>query len=182
MSKVDEGTNLAGGSLGSPRPATIALTRGRIALVDAGDYEFLSQYKWTAVLIGRKGYKYWSAQTKIGGRSVFMHRLIMAAPNDLQVDHKNQNTLDNQRSNLRLCTNSQNQANRPLSKRNTSGYRGVVLDRSVVKNIWRAQIRINRKRLHLGNFAASEDAARAYDEAARFHFGEFATLNFQEQI
>lgn len=157
----------------------VLLTKGKVALVDDDDYERVSRYKWYAVFFGRKGYKCWNAQTRISGKSVLMHRFIMNAPHDRQVDHINHNTLDNQRdSNLRLCTNGENQANRPLSKRNTSGFRGVTLDRSVVSNPWRAMIRVNRHRHSLGNFARKEDAAKAYDIAAATYFGAFATLNF----
>lgn len=92
------------------------------------------------------------------------------------VDHINGDTLDNRRSNLRLCTVSGNNHNRMKSKNNTSGYKGVSWLKQNQK--WRAYIKVNSKDKHLGCYLDKEDAARAYDKAAKEYFGEFARLNF----
>lgn len=160
----------------------IQLTRGKVALVDDRDFEAMSHYKWHA----RKGVRTWYAEGH-GHREdgapthLSMHRLIMGAPEGMQVDHIDGNGLNNTRENLRLCTRAENQFNRACSG-GKSKYKGVSLHRNGKK--WRAQIWFADKRVDLGLFIDEEDAARAYDEAARRLFGQFARLNFpleQEQ-
>ena len=87
----------------------------------------------------------------------------------------NGNGLDNRKANLRICSNSQNQANRGVGKNNTSGFKGVWFDNRVLR--WRAAIQVLKKRIQLGKFDLKEDAARAYNKAATKYFGEFALLN-----
>jgi len=105
-----------------------------------------------------------------------MHRVILDAPMNMLVDHINGNGLDNRRENLRICTNTENLRNRGKDRDNTSGYKGVVIKKGEKK--FRAQIRVNQKTIHLGSFSTPEEAARAYDDAAREYFGEFAWTNF----
>lgn len=105
-----------------------------------------------------------------------MHREIMQTPMELQTDHINGNKLDNRKENLRICTCSENQHNKKIYKNNLSGYKGVYFDKA--NNCWRALIRINGKKIYLGTFYASKDAAKAYDIAAKKYFGEFAVFNF----
>ena len=88
------------------------------------------------------------------------------------------NGLNNQRNNLRICTRKENTRNRRIGSKNTSGYKGVYLNKEL--NKWRAHIRINGHLYVLGLFENKEDAARTYDEAARLHFGEYAWLNFDK--
>ncbi len=90
-------------------------------------------------------------------------------------DHRNEDKLDNQRSNLRAATTSQNRGNEGLRKNNTSGYKGVCWVGRV--NRWIAYIKVNYHRYHLGYFKRKADAARAYNKAARKYFGRFAKLN-----
>jgi len=116
----------------------------------------------------------WYAARSEGKNQIHMHREIINAPADLQVDHINGNGLDNRRENLRLCTNAENARNRRLSKNNTTGYKGVDLD----ANRYRAQIRVGQKFVYLGRFDDPIEAAKAYDAAAREHYGEFARTNF----
>jgi hypothetical protein len=103
-----------------------------------------------------------------------MHRLILTAPSELQVDHINQNRLDNRRDNLRLATRSQNNAHRRMMPSNSSGYRGVNRH----KQQWEARIKYQNQRIYLGSFANPEDAALIYDAAALLLFADFAKLNF----
>lgn len=112
---------------------------------------------------------------------VTVHRLVaqhfVPNPDELPyVDHIDMNPVNNHVSNLRWCTNSQNMRNtRPLAN-STSRFKGVCWDKSRSK--WRAQIKIDGKHRNLGQFENEEDAARAYDTAARELHGEFARLNF----
>ena len=112
----------------------------------------------------------------IHGKVVFLHHFVLNVPkgSGLKVDHWNGETLDNRRENLRLCTDSQNQANRSDS-RGTSQFKGVHLDRHT--GHWVAAICKYRKSIHLGTFATEEDAARAYNAEALSLFGQFACLN-----
>lgn len=91
----------------------------------------------------------------------------------LDVDHINNNPLDNRKINLRICNRSQNLINRRLLGFNTSGFRGV----SKFRNKWQAYINYDRKRIHLGHFENKTDAAKAYNIAALKYHGEFVRLN-----
>ncbi len=114
-----------------------------------------------------------------------MHRVVMervlqrtlASARYEEVDHINGNKLDNRRSNLRLANRSTNQANRGASYHNKSGLKGVC-HAPHTKDRWRAQITVRGHKMYLGTFTTPEEAARAYDQAAIQHFGEFARLNF----
>jgi hypothetical protein len=141
----------------------INLTRGKVAMVDDADYDWLSEYKWH--------FKASAAYTKIKKKTISMHRLIMNAPEGMEVDHINHNRFDNRRENLRLCTKSQNQWNGILRKDNTSGYRGV----SYVKRdkVWQAYIRIFGKGLHLGTYKTKSEAIKVRKIAEEKYFGEF---------
>ena len=150
----------------------IQLTRGMVALVDDEDFVYLSKHNWYAHR-GRDSKDFYAVRSN---RCIRMHREIMNAKSGQFVDHRNGNTLDNRRSNLRFCTPSQSQMNRGIPPNNTSGYRGVFRDKRSGK--WRAAIKINYKQIRLGNFIIKEDAARAYDTAAKKYHGEFARLNF----
>jgi hypothetical protein len=161
----------------------IELTQGQVTKVDDADFEFLSQWKWKAK---RKPGKRWYAVRfryagyKPGGKEkkkqIGMANLIMNAPPGQIVDHENGDTLDNQRVNLRFASNAQNQHNqRKLRSDNTSGYKGVFWDNHLRKFV--AQIYLNMKPKKIGFFDTAKEAALAYDQAAREHFGEFAAPN-----
>ena len=143
----------------------IPVTRGRVALVDSEDYHLVAGRKWCCSNGAPMRYDH--------GAPVYMHRLIMDAPDGVEVDHINGDRLDNRRCNLRLCTHRQNLRNRKRQDNGSSRYKGV--HKSAGK--WRAQIGYDGKTHHLGYFTDEADAARAYNEAASEHFGEFARLN-----
>lgn len=151
----------------------IPLTKGKFAIVDDDDYEWLSQWKWYAA----KGHNTYYAKrhtTKQGSyTTIEMHTLICDAE---QIDHKDGNGLNNQRNNLRPATYSQNAANRTKQINNTSGFKGVYWHKHASK--WYARIQVNNKRINLGYFTNKIEAAKSYDKAASIYFGEFAKLNF----
>jgi hypothetical protein len=151
----------------------IPLTKGKFAIVDVEDYERLSQYKWHAVKTGDRFYAYRSKNK----RSLSMHRVIMNAPKGMVVDHIDGNGLNNRRSNLRVCTVSQNHQNRRWTG-GVSRYKGVCFLKKV--NKWKAEITFNGRRIHIGCFADEISAAKAYDKKAAELFGEFAYLNFDK--
>jgi hypothetical protein len=151
----------------------IPLTQGKVALVDDDMYDYLMQWKWQAKR-NRKSDLWYAYRSVWKGKPVFMHRAIMNAPAGFDVDHKDNNGLNNLRSNLRICTHAQNSINQQKHKNNTSGYKCVY----PVRKRWCAKIRYNNKNVHLGMFDTPEDAARAYDAKAKELYGEFARTNF----
>jgi hypothetical protein len=151
----------------------IKLSWGKWAVIDAEDYARLSQYQWCAVEKARTCY----AKTfDLDGAILSMHRVVANAPKGLLVDHINHNGLDNRKSNLRLCTNSQNLQNKRPRSGCTSKYKGVYWHKDRKK--FCAKIHLNRKAIHLGYFKDEIEAAKAYDKKAIELFGEFAYLNF----
>lgn len=157
----------------------ITLTQGKTAIVDDGNYAWLSLFRWWVAKKQEKqgGRCYWRAKGYINGRRVFMHRLITDAAAGVEVDHRNHDTLDNQRENLRLCTHSQNLANSRPHQGSTSQYKGVSLGWGRERP-WEAIINDGDKRVLIGKFTSEEDAARAFDAKAREIQGEYAFLNF----
>lgn len=167
----------------------VPLTRGLYAIVDADLYDWLMQWKWHAqgnaargVFYARRCVSKSENNGRPGGGYVFMHRQILSLGrwdiNGVGGDHRNQNTLDNRRSNLRLATAAQNIHNRGVPASNTSGFKGVYWNRNV--NKWSARIRCDGKVFYLGGFTSKRDAAKAYDAAALKYHGEFACPNFTE--
>lgn len=156
----------------------IPLTQNQFAIVDDEDYEHLMQNKWHAIL-GTAGY-YARRAIKRNGKhyNLLMSRAILGIINSsLIVDHKNRNTLDNRKENLRVCTNAENICNRKASRSSTSKYLGVSF--LTKRKKWEAQIGKNGKKYHLGQFNTEQDAAKAYDTAAKIYHGEYANLNFK---
>ncbi|MBU6408070.1 MAG: HNH endonuclease [Alphaproteobacteria bacterium] len=115
----------------------------------------------------------------VGGKTIYLHRLIMKAPKGVTVDHINRDGLDNRKANLRLASQSENNANREV--RNSTGFRGVVKHRSKFRAFISAPRTEARAHFHLGCFSTAEEAARAYDKAARARWGAFAQLNFPQE-
>jgi hypothetical protein len=161
----------------------IPLTQGQNAIVDVQDFEWLSQWNWCAVYDQKTKSFYATRTVYLGGgrenrktKNCKMHRLILGLEGDQQGDHKNRDTLDNRRRNLRPADFSGNVINRGIQKRNSSGFRGVSWEAR--RGEWRAQIAIGGIGEHLGYFQSKEKAARAYDKAAKIKHREFAQLNF----
>ena len=144
-------------------------------LVDDADFEWLNQWKWYASKTHYGGFAAVRGATRINKRA-YMHRIIMNTPKDLQIDHKNHDTLDNRKQNLRICTGSQNQHNQNCHKtRGISQYKGVTWSKKSKK--WKAQIRLDSKQYNLGGFENETEAAKTYDNKAKELFGEFARCN-----
>lgn len=158
----------------------IPLNNYKYALIDEVDIPFINRYQWHAA--PRHGA--WYVQTTIRdhqgrARTLYLARLIMSARNGQEVDHKDHNPLNNARENLRLCTPTQNQHNTRARKNSRSQFKGVYPVRG---GKWAAQIHRKSQKIYLGAFATEEDAAKAYDEAAKMHYGEFACLNFPGKL
>lgn len=141
----------------------VLASKKRKVLIDPEDFEKVYKYNW------------------IGGKNngpIFcpgvgsLARIIMDCPSDMLVDHKNNDKLDNRKSNLRICTYHQNNLNR--IPRGKSGYKGV----SKQSNRWIAKIVIDRKIQTIGRYSSPELAAKAYDKRAKEVHGEYAYLNF----
>lgn len=143
-------------------------------LVDDEDYEWLAETKWS-----NDGSGYAIRRVKGKNTTEKMHRLILNAKPGEQVDHINRLPYDNRRENLRLVTNVQNSRNREKYRTNKTGYKGVAVYK---ENKWTAQITVEYKKIHLGVFTCTKQAALAYNEAAKQHFGEFAQLNVIEEV
>ncbi len=143
------------------------------ALIDVGDYADLSQFNWHYLKAGYAVRNTWDGK-KNG--TEYMHRRLMKPQRGFVVDHANGNTLDNRRSNLRVCTQAQNIRNQKLSKANKTGFKGVDLH-SQNKN-FRAQIAVNGKTKHLGCFNTAEEAGAAYDAASKKYHGKFARKHY----
>lgn len=136
--------------------------------VDAEDMHLITGHTWR---VHRGGYVVRLA----GGKSIFLHRVLMSPAPGLIVDHINGDKLDNRRCNLRVCTNAENSKNQRLSVNNTSGFKGVR--RNSVCGKWEAIIKNNGEQRYLGMFDDPRVAAHAYNRAAVELHGEFARLN-----
>jgi len=150
----------------------IQLTRGKFTLVDDEDYEWLNQWKWHYTHYG------YAARRSERHVIVLLHRLVLCAPKGSEVDHANGDRLDNRRVNLRFCTRSQNNANKRLTW-GRSKYKGVWLQQP---GRWVSEAKKDGVKHRMGTYDTEEDAARAYDEAAKKLFGEFARLNFPDDV
>lgn len=154
----------------------LPLTKGQRAIVDAEDFEELSQWCWTFNAKTRRPFRGIAAKEGVPQVNVLMHRQIMRAENGQMVDHINRDTLDNRKANLRFCNKSQNAANSVRTKRKeSSNYRGVSWSKQNKK--WEGGMLFGgiRNRRH---FDSEVEAAAFVDSLAHKFHGEFAVLNF----
>ena len=146
-------------------------------LLDTDMVETLQKNRWSVHKNPRSpNNAYYMGDSK--EKLIRLHRIVAGATNGFVVDHISHNTLDNRKSNLRVCTGADNKRNRPAPSNNTLGYKGVV------KSGKRFYARIGNgrsKHQYLGSFSTIEEAARVYDRAAKEKHGEFAVLNFPEE-
>lgn len=143
----------------------IILTKGKSAIVDDSDYQWLSQWKWT---YHNQGYAYRGMGGRKNRKCILMHRLIMNTPDGMDTDHINMNKLDNRRVNLRICDRSLNLANQG-GRLGSSLYRGVHYSKK--QKAWLSQIKDNGRTKHIGSFKNEREAAKAYNLAATRKYG-----------
>lgn len=145
-------------------------------MVDDEDYDYLNQFNWTVYLDYKKFYAHRNVKKKI----YKMHRVILNIfDKNISVDHIDGDGLNNQKANLRACTQQQNSRNRSKQRNNSSGFKGVTWHKGDKK--WQAQVLINRKMKYLGSFSSAEEAAKVYDEFVIKTFKEFAITNFPKE-
>ena len=138
----------------------IPLTRGKVALVDDDDFEYINKYKWCVYICNGMPY----AKRGKNKKTELMHRVIMNPPSDMQIDHINGNGLDNRRINLRIVTSRQNQQNRHQIK--SSNYPGVYWNKN--KQKWHATIKIKGAHKHILYTENECEAATAYNVASNY--------------
>lgn len=154
----------------------IPLTRGHAAIVDDADYPALQVYSWCYKRCGASQYA--ARGTKNNGlqETILMHRMILNAPDGIEVDHINGDGLDNRRYNLRLVSSSQNHFNQRKQQRQTSSqYKGVYWHQR--DKVWMARIQAFGSDYYIGSFSSEREAALAYNNAAIKYHGEYANLN-----
>jgi hypothetical protein len=155
----------------------IPLTQGKVALVDDEDYErVMAAGPWHAHFASGKWYAIHSVNSRT---KCWMHRLIAEPHEDQEIDHIDGDGLRNVKTNLRTCSHPQNGGNRAKqSAQSSSSFKGVCWNAR--RRRWQAGIQVDGESHHLGYFTGEADAARAYDEAAKLRFGEFAKLNLPQ--
>ncbi|MGA2915023.1 MAG: HNH endonuclease signature motif containing protein [Sedimentisphaerales bacterium] len=156
----------------------IYLTNGMVAKVSQRDFENVNQYKWRAKKNSTEDLFYAIRIERINGaeKHFRMHRVIMNPPSGFVVDHKDGDGLNNTRDNLRIVTIAQNTYNMSKRSGTSSIYKGVHREKR--NGRYRAMISYRGYVIRLGSFENEIDAAKAYDDAAKDLFGEYAKLNF----
>lgn len=157
----------------------LVLRNGETTLLDAEDYYKFKDKVWSK---HSQGYAVRSEGSVRKGtyKQYLLHREIVNAQSGEYVDHINRNCLDNRKDNLRVCSNKENVVNSAGNRNSSSRYKGVSWY-DPTKN-WTARIKSDNKLHHLGRFNNEEDAAKAYDKKAKELFGEYAFLNFPENM
>lgn len=152
-------------------------------IIDIEDFNLYQTCKVVYIKQGRRKRKAYSLKYR-----EYFHRILMNCPKEMEIDHTNFDTLDNRKSNLKICTPKQNRQKRPAKKtsKSTSKYKGVNLDTHAVRNNykkqWKAQIQVDYLSINLGRYFTEVEAAKAYDLAAVKYFADFADVNFKEDI
>lgn len=146
----------------------VPLSKGQIALIDKEDFDKVKDYGWS-VLFSKKRNVYYAVGI-VNSKKVLMHRFIMNADGLCDIDHKDHNTLNNRKSNIRICIRTQNNMNRDKQKNNSSGYKGVSINQC---GNYFANITVNKRTTYLGTFKTALEASEAYQKAAKELHGEF---------
>lgn len=159
----------------------VPLTQGKVALIDDEDAERVLAYKWTALSTRKPGRWYARRSVWIDEKSttIYLHRFIANAPREVHIDHRNGDGLDNRKENLRIVTNAQNHQAAKV-KAGKTGFRGVCVSKSGKR--FHARLSVSGQKVYRNGFLKAEEAARAYDELAKQYHGEFATLNFPDEV
>lgn len=154
----------------------IKLKHGKVAFVDDEDFERLNKYSWREIFDGWNWYAVRNSTINKKAKTFLMHREVMNCQDPkIYIDHIDHDGLNNIKSNLRECSPSQNKMN--VIGRGSSEFLGVNWHKT--QKGWQARIQVNKKQIYLGVFKTENEAAIAYDNAAKTHFGEFANLNFK---
>lgn len=150
-----------------------------IILCDESDKEFIESHTWYAYGNFRNRIEQPYFRNKLG----ILHRLLINCPKGMFVDHINGNTLDNRKENLRICLKIQNQYNQKKHQgKRHSQYKGVTFRKELKTKPWESFIYKDGIHKRLGYFKTEIEAAQAYDKAAKIAYGDFAKLNFSEDI
>ena len=158
----------------------VPLTQGKVAIIDAEDSERVLRHKWRLLRAPRTCYAQTTRLCADGiWRTLFLHRFIIDAPDGSEVDHWDNDGLNNRRGNLVVCTRSIHAERQRVRRNNKIGYLGV--SKQTLNRSWAANICHRGQRIYLGTFAVPEDAARAYDAKARELRGDRATVNFPDE-
>lgn len=140
---------------------------GQYALVDGVWFDYLNQFRWYLDSFG------YALRNDANGKPVRMHVEVVGTPKGKYTDHINRDRLDNRSENLRIVTMSQNMHNRPKQANNTSGYKGVILDKRLEhtsRRKWLASLQINGKPIRLGYHHTAEEAHRAVQTAEKMRY------------
>lgn len=151
----------------------IPLSNGKVAICDEDRFEEVKNHLWS---VTRQGYP----RTCVNKKSIYLTKFLY--PDFKSIDHINRNTLDNRSCNLREANKSQNAVNTPPSKSNKSGFKGVYRCELHKTKKWVSKTMFQNKHVWIGYFETPEEAARAYDKKAKELFGEFAYLNFSNEV
>lgn len=157
---------------GSTLAVTLRLSSGKVALIDLEDLERVSAFKWSACWIASG----WYAKSWAGGKQIYLHRFIVGARRGQIVDHISGDSLDCRKANMRIVGTRENSLNRRANRGNGTGFKGVMKRGAG----FQARIGLDGNRRVIGSFRTAEEAARAYDAAARELHGEYARCNFPD--
>lgn len=149
---------------------------GKFAEVDDELFDLLNNWKWSLTKNGYASRCSWKNGKRV---RIYLHRFVTNCPEGKYVDHIDGNKLRNTKVNLRIVTCSQNGMNRKSGK-TTSKYKGITID--VTTGNWRARITRDKKIFSIGSYKTELEAAKAYDRKAIELFGEYAKLNFPEDV
>lgn len=146
---------------------------GYECIVDDEDYDMLMQYNWYPAVNSKNNTVY--VDSRIKNTHIRIHRFIMLLyGHDIEnklIDHQDQNGLNNQKENLRICNHMKNAQNGKKHKDGLCVYKGISLAKNAKK--YRAKI----TNIHIGYFDTEKEAALAYNKKAIELFGEYASLN-----
>lgn len=148
----------------------------KYCFIDGEDFDKVKDYTWGLKESSKNNLYVVTYKNK---KIIRLHRLLTNCPDGLFVDHKDFNTLNNCKSNLRICTHAENGRNNKIKNiKKTSKYKGVCWKEK--QNKYSAQIMYKDKSIHLGYFTDEKEAAFAYNTAAQKYFKEYSCLNVIE--